>query len=633
MRRTDLARLGYRQYYSDLARKSLSFRYAPLLLALLGALTILPSITQNLVGDDLIHRAWLLDRAEVDQRLIDAGLIHPRSGELGTVVMNLFAFTGPSFAPDKLLESGVIPWWTSGGTSISFWRPASALTHYLDYVLWPDSIPLMHIHSLVWFAVLVFTVGILYRRFITPAWVAGLAALLFMIDDAFYLPVMRISQRNIQISLLFGVLTLLAHDSWRRTGSRKAAFAEPFLLLLSLLGSESGVATGAYLFAYEVFLGSGTWKRRAACLAPAAAVVVGWRAVYTLLGYGVLDSGLYTDPISDPLRYLSGVLERGPILLYGQLGFPPSEVYSFFSDPTQKVALLAALLFLLGLFILFFPLLRKVRTAAFWGLGMLISVIPATALSIPSQRLLFFVGLGAMGVLGTFLGGMIERADWLPESRVWKRFAWISFAVLMVIHLGIPVLGRSVAPIVITLGNSVGTQLLEVGREPSLAEKELVILNSPSPFLFLYFPFERAHDGSPMPRQTRILAPAFSSFAVTRTAENKLVLWTEVGDLFSMDNPPRKLAGNLVFTLWRANDTFQMNGINIEEGEHLRLGDMDISAARFSENGLPSQIVYSFQESLDSPDKKWLRWDWKNWEYQPFSLPEVGETVWIEGPF
>jgi hypothetical protein len=352
-----------------------------------------------------------------------------------------------------------------------------------------------------------------------------------------------------------------------------------------------------------------------------------------MLGYGVLDSGLYTDPIRDPVRYLLGVLERGPILLFGQWGFPPSEVYAFFSDPTQYLALGFAILFLLGLVYLFYPMLRQVRGAAFWALGMLIAVVPATALSIPSQRLLFFVGLGAMGVLGFFLGGMVERAEWIPASRYWSRFAWVFFAVLLVIHLGIPILGRSVAPIVISLGNGVGDQLLEVGREDGLEDKDLMIVNSPSPFLFLYFPFARAHDGSPMPRQTRILAPAFAPFAVTRTGENQIVLWVEEGDLFSLQTPPRKLAGNLVFTLWRANDTFQMNGITIQGGEHLKLNDLDISVPKFSESGLPSQIVYTFDEPLQDPMRKWLSWDWKNWGYEPFPLPEIGETVWLEGPF
>ncbi|MDX1438007.1 MAG: hypothetical protein R3335_14435, partial [Anaerolineales bacterium] len=568
------ARLRERRFYSELIKKVLSFRYAPILLALLGTLTVLPSITQGMWGDDLIHRAWLLDRDQVDSRLIEAGLIHPDSGELGMVVMNLFAFTGPGFAPDRLLEAGVIPWWTPGGTSISFWRPLSALTHYFDYALWPDSIPLMHLHNLLWFGALIFAITVLYRRLISPAWVAGLAAFLFLIDDAFYLPVLRVSQRNIQIALLFGVLAIYAHYTWRRFGSRKWGFAAPIFLLLSLLGSESGIATAAYLFSYEVFLGEGSWKRRIGALLPAGGVIVGWRAVYTLLGYGVLDSGLYTDPIRDPLQYALGVLERGPILLFGQLGFPPSEVYSYFSDPTQLVALGIALLFLLSVAFLLYPLMRSDRVARFWTLGMLLSVIPATAISIPSQRLLFFVGLGAMGLLGIFLGGLAQRAAWVPVGIVWRRFSWVFFSILLVIHIGIPVVGRSAAPIVIGLGRGVGDQLLAVGRESELKDRDLILVNSPSPFLFLYFPFERAYHDQPIPRETRILAPAFAEFAVTRTSENEIVLWVPEGDLFTLQEPPRTLSGNLVFTLWRANDTFQMNGITLGEQEQLSLSDV-----------------------------------------------------------
>ena len=72
MTESRLGRLRHREFYADLSRRLLSHRYTPVLLALIGALTVLPAITQDIYGDDLIHRAWLQDQDEVDPRLVEA---------------------------------------------------------------------------------------------------------------------------------------------------------------------------------------------------------------------------------------------------------------------------------------------------------------------------------------------------------------------------------------------------------------------------------------------------------------------------------------------------------------------------------------------------------------------------------
>jgi hypothetical protein len=50
----------------------------------------------------------------------------------------------------------------------------------------------------------------------------------------------------------------------------------------------------------------------------------------------------------------------------------------------------------------FWPLLRRSATARFWGGGMALALVPACA-TLPANRLLFFVGLGGMGLLAEFL--------------------------------------------------------------------------------------------------------------------------------------------------------------------------------------------------------------------------------------
>jgi hypothetical protein len=97
-------------------------------------------------------------------------------------------------------------------------------------------------------------VSLLYRRLIGVGWIAGLAALMYLLADSSYFPTMWLANRNVLISLFFGVLTLILHDRHRTAGGRLSLMGAPACLLLSLLSAEAGIGTLAYLFAYEIVL-------------------------------------------------------------------------------------------------------------------------------------------------------------------------------------------------------------------------------------------------------------------------------------------------------------------------------------------------------------------------------------------
>ena len=119
----------------NLLRSGLGHRYLAVVLAGIAMLTMIPCLWQGWTGDDLIHRAWLLQPSQLNERLRETGLIPPDSSQLSTAVMNLFSFTNPHFDIDNLVDSGVVPWWAADETSLSFWRPLAALTHWIDYRL------------------------------------------------------------------------------------------------------------------------------------------------------------------------------------------------------------------------------------------------------------------------------------------------------------------------------------------------------------------------------------------------------------------------------------------------------------------------------------------------------------------
>jgi len=47
---------------------------------------------------------------------------------------------------------GVLAVVDSSNGKLSFWRPLSAATHWIDYHLWPTSPALMRLHNAAWFA-------------------------------------------------------------------------------------------------------------------------------------------------------------------------------------------------------------------------------------------------------------------------------------------------------------------------------------------------------------------------------------------------------------------------------------------------------------------------------------------------
>ena len=80
--------------------------------------------------------------------------------------------------------------------------------------------------------------------------------------------------------------------------------------------------------------------------------------------------------------------------------------------------LLGAWVFLTLLFAVLSPLLRREPVARFWALGMVLSLIPICA-TFPMDRLLFFVGLGAAGLLAQFLAVAfgVVNGSWRPGTK------------------------------------------------------------------------------------------------------------------------------------------------------------------------------------------------------------------------
>ncbi len=222
--------------------------HLPLAAALLSVVLALPALGVGWAIDDYFHRAILLER--------------PRAKEYLGPPSDMFRFfRGDPERTGRLVDLGLFPWWTYPALKAEMLQALTVLTHRLDYALWPDSPVLMHAHNLFWLGAAVAVTACFYRQILGPTWVAGLAALLFAVDDARGPTVGFVANRNALVAATFGVSALIAHDRARRGSSRLGGVLATLLLLAALFSKEEGIGTCAYLAAYAFFIDPrGTWR-------------------------------------------------------------------------------------------------------------------------------------------------------------------------------------------------------------------------------------------------------------------------------------------------------------------------------------------------------------------------------------
>ena len=616
-------------------RRCLENRYAPLVIAGFAAVIMLPALNAGLIQDDLFHRIRLVEPSQLPEQLSGTGLIPPDAGRLSAALRDMHSFARTQQDIDNLKESGLCPWWTAKNLRFANWRPLDSLTHWLDYRLFPDSPPLMHLHNIAWFTAVVFLLAILYRQLMTPVWMATLAALLYSIDDSNYFPAMWIANRNLLLALFFSIITLLLHHRWRQHNSLVAGIAAPFTLLLSLLSTEAGIATFAYLFAYALIIDRGSRIRRIVSLAPGFIVIAAWRVIYNALGYGAAASGFVIDPGREPMRYARALLERAPVLLSGQWGGTPAEMLNLFSEYAGALYLLASALFLTLILLVFVPLLRKNRVALYWFVGMLLCVPPICATS-PMNRNLLFVAIGAFGLMTQFLGGLFSKENWTARSRFWRVPAWILCVTLIFVHAGFAIVARARAPKTVSFIFDTFYSTIEVDSADDLTGKTLVVVNAPNPFLFLGLPVLRDYWDQPLPARTRLLVPGYNPLKITRTGEKTLLIETQASSLLTTDTSHKDFKPNFVYFYHELSSLFRPNDMPFKPGEKIELSDMSAEVISVDAYGQPTTVRFDFDVSLDDSSLHWLQWHWKKngfGYYSIFQVPAVGKKLNLGGPF
>ena len=596
-------------------RRILGQSYLPALVTTIAVLLCLPSLWLGLQNDDHMLRLFLSDP--------------PLDEEWSRSPADAFAFLDGNEERNRdFIRDGRIPWWSLPSLKLAFFRPVTGITHWIDFRVWPDDPWLMHLQSLLWFAGAVVAAALLYRRLLVPPWAAGLAGLLFAVDNAHGMPAAWLANRNASIGVVFGLVALLAHDRWRREDWRPGGWIAPCALLLGLLGGEIALAAGGYLFAYACFLDKGNLQRRVASLVPSAIVGVVWWVAYRMMDYGASGSGVYIDPGASPIPYIQAVVERAPVLLFGQWVFP-SGLYMMLSQRAAPIFWLVAVGSVIAIGALVVPLVKRDRTARFFSLGMILSLLPACA-TFPDDRLLFFVGFGGMGLLAQFMASVRKPEDWVLSSRFRRLSCQVAFWILAVVHLVLAPLGLAATVVSVRIfGHLIERAAESLPSDPGVTDQTALIVNTPSVFISIYGPLMQGLEGRPIPSRTLVLGSGIYQMTISRPGPKTLTIRPDGGYIAPPGSPPTEDEATLadlhpgyfhqmLDRLYRDDTPFQV-------GERIAYGGATVEIIEITDDGRPGAVSFHFAVELDDPSLRWLQW--REGVYIPFEPPAVGETV------
>ncbi|HAA50394.1 MAG TPA: hypothetical protein DCE43_11790 [Planctomycetaceae bacterium] len=568
---------------------------------------------------------------------------------------NLFCFAEGSAKENRArIDRGLLPWWSSERLRFNFLRPVSAATHWLDHQLWTGSPWAMHVHSLLWYLLVVFLCHRLYRRFTAAPWVAALATVMFAVDDIHAITVTWIANRNHLIACVLVLAAFACHVCWRLHGRASFGWTSCVLFLVALLAGEAAVAFGAFVVAWAVAIETDrSWRRRLLGIVPSLMTGFAWLMAYRAWGFGSRGSGGYVDPAGEPLSFLIACLERIPAFLASLSGASSSDLaYTFFDGPGRQILFFHHVLATFLAAVVVVPFLRQDRVTRFWSISLILSLLPLSA-AFPFDRVLLLASVSSHGLIARILELLLTRRVDVaatnpgtnaarehgsgsaigqgalgmsstefatdpgqiraPLSVIWRRVAYLVVGFWLFVHLPFSICAMPVrSGMFVEYGRRIRagaqSECLEASKNPG---GNVILINPPDTFFLWHFAAIRNHSGQVVPRRTWSLGTGLVGLELRRIDDVTLDV-TVIGHL--LNHPTARLFRHMrepLYTGW----TRELSGITYEVTEA-------------SAEGQPVRFRIRCDHSLDASRYLWLRWS--DGRFVPCVLPEVGESLSID---
>jgi hypothetical protein len=556
-----------------------------------GMLLALPALWVGMQLDDYFHWGLVTQRSQVLQTVSPAS------------PYGLFSFLdGDPARVMDLMNLGLVPWWTYPQVEYAFWRPLTELTHGLDYGIWPSHPVVMHVHSLLYFTLMLWCGFRLFNQIQgqSKAWVW--AVFLFTLSYAHGVPAGWLANRNAVLAVLFVILTLSAHHQWREGTRSPLNLKSSVFFTLGLLCGEMAVTAAAYLFSYVFFYERGPWRERIYSLVPYGVIGAAWLSVRTILGYGASGSGHYIDVLQTPGLFVQLLMERGLDLLGGLFWVIPPELGSGLPDARRLVFLL-----MFGLLMLVaWPLLKADRRARFWLLGALLCLVPVCS-TIPHSRLLIASTVGSAGFLGLLI------AAWRNGELAPLGFKRVLTSALMglvvVLQIGLSAL---LLPLEMVSMRLAGDGMLNNGAlswDLSNIPRDTtpILINPPLSSAGGYINGVRAYHSLPVTSKTWLLASGTQPLTLSVLNRHTLDIQSEKG----LYDPIQE-------------GVLRGPQVPFSVGDSVQLAGMIVTVMQV-DNGIPVHARFQFARPITSDSYQFAHWN--SGSVAPCELPAIKQSI------
>ncbi len=544
------------------------------------------------------------------------GILHGEFEGLERPVWDLYRFLPGGESTAHAIGVGGIPWFSSPELKLAFLRPLSSLLFAFDDAFLGGSVVAQQLHSGLWYVALCAGVAWYFQRRLGGLG-AGLAGAVFALAACHQQSVGWLAARNGLVSATLSVVALGAHELCRETGRTRYRWLSVGAAALALGAGEMGLGALCLIAARELSEAPLRWRRAARALWPTLGVTALYVAVYVLLGYGAHGSGIYLEPLHDPLAYLAQ-LPRRLLASVGAL-FLSAPAALWLILPKARPVLVgigavAGLLLVAWVAVAYRLLAQKERAFARFALwATILSLLPQMAGSLgPRSFLVASVGSSALIGLGVARG--LAAAKPLRGWWLWRGAA----SAALLLHLVVaPLQWLRSASFARGLAQASQARLDEVPlRTDRVAEQAVVVLTAPDALLGMFGPFQLAAGAGPIPAQWHSLSLAERDHEVEMLSKRAVELTVLEGDL--LDSGFAELFRN-------PKSTFHV-------GQRLSNSILRATIVEVSERGQPVKVRFDFERALDDPSLLVIAWHEGHMQQIRLSPGERRRLAW-KSPF
>jgi hypothetical protein len=468
-------------------------------------------------------------------------------------VADLFDFSDGSQAEStRLIDSGFYPWWSDPQVRLAMFRPLASLMTALDHRWFGVDAFAQHVHSGLWWVVMLGLIALLYRELLALPY-ALVAFALLIVDESHVSALAWVCNRSVFVSTAAGLIMLRCYLRHRAGEPGHQLVWAAAASAIAVGFGEYALCAFGYVLAYESLAGSGSRRSRLQALAAITAPALLLLVARSAIGLNVRGSGVYVDPLAEPLQFVAALLSRLPVLIadlvlglradYYTFGGPNFLLHWFergyipqrwVHDPARwrivHVAIgLCACAFLgtLARYTLRGP---RHLNARWLLLGSVFALVPVCG-SFPSGRLNVVAEIGFAPLLAVFIvDGLarlpqFSRRAWREASAAEIRLGFLSLMVLLY-HLVVPLEVTRADSISARAGTTmVREALLHLDvNEADLPNKDLIMMNAIEGGTSMYLPMTRRLFGRTAPRRCLSLSFARAAYVLTRIAANGFMM-------------------------------------------------------------------------------------------------------------